>query len=189
MPGVLECAMKDRYDVRKEAAWCIANFFSGGNNAQCLYLLQIDAFVPLLRMLDNPDTSLVDLSLDGIERALKIGDANKDGTNVFVSKIEEFEGEKLLLRLAQEHDNAHIVEKANRILAMFFPVWFLCSQFLIPSRIANIWKMYTERGRVRTDSDRRRQLLCFLENSGAHFRVYISNINKPKYHFCLRSTM
>jgi hypothetical protein len=127
MPGVLECAMKDRPDVRKEASWCIANFFSGGNNAQCLTLLNMEGMVPLFRMLEIADTSLADLSLDGIERSLKIGEKDPAIPNPFVAKIEEFEGEKTLARLAQKAGSEHIRDKIQRILDRWFPVWCLFS--------------------------------------------------------------
>jgi len=93
---ILQRLYNDRFDIKKEAAWCIANAVSGANSSQILYFVQHGVIPPLCSLLELPDPQLLDMTLDAIERTLKVGHklmlAQKMPDNPFALKIEECGG-------------------------------------------------------------------------------------------------
>jgi len=97
---ILQLLYSGRFDIKKEAAWCIANAVSGANSGQIVYFVQHGVIPPLCSLLELPDPQLVEMTLDAIERTLKVGhklmQAQKLPDNPFALKIEECGGvEKL----------------------------------------------------------------------------------------------
>lgn len=123
IPPILRCLHEDRFDIRKEAAWCIANAVSGAANAQVVYFVQQNCIETLCNLLDVPDVPLLDMTLEALERVLKVGArimiSQKLADNPFKTKIEDCQGLDKIERL-QEHPNEEIYEKAGTILKNYF---------------------------------------------------------------------
>lgn len=125
IPPILRCLHEDRFDIRKEAAWCIANAVSGASNAQVVYFVQQQCIETLCDLLNLPDAPLLDMSLEALDRVLKVGArimmSQKMQENPFRTKIEECHGVEKIEKL-QDHPNEDIYNKATSILKAYFDV-------------------------------------------------------------------
>jgi importin subunit alpha-6/7 len=125
IPPILRCLHEDRFDIRKEAAWCIANAVSGAANAQVVYFVQQQCIETLCGLLDLPDTALLDMTLEALERVLKVGSriqiSQRMQENPFKVKIEDCNGVDKIEK-CQDHPNEDIYTKAGEILKSYFDV-------------------------------------------------------------------
>ncbi|CAH9132597.1 unnamed protein product [Cuscuta epithymum] len=110
------------FEIKKEAAWAISNATSGGSPAQIKFLVSKGCIKPLCDLLACPDPRVVTVCLEGLENILKMGEAEKDGTdgvNTFAQLIDEADGLEKIENL-QMHDNQDIYEKAVKILETYW---------------------------------------------------------------------
>ncbi|CEG42657.1 importin alpha-2 subunit [Plasmopara halstedii] len=122
IPLLLSVLMLSEFDVRKEAAWAISNATSGGTTEQIKYLVQQGCIPPLIALLNVPDPSVINVSLDALENILQAGEADTsltDMENRMVLFIEEADGIELIQKL-QFHEEQDIYEKAVRIIRDYF---------------------------------------------------------------------
>lgn len=124
IPLIIHRLLEDRADIKHEASWCLANAVSGANTAQLLrFVEEFDVIGPLCTLLVDDDDRLVDMTLDAIERILHLGSklapSTVDGTNPFVSYVENADGVSRMDEL-QEHQSDKIFHKSRKILAVYF---------------------------------------------------------------------
>ena len=125
--GVIESLINHmkyaEFDVRKEAAWAIANATSSGNPKQIQQLVDKGCVYPLCELVKAPDVRIVAVSLEGIENILERGELLKetrpDRENPYSIEIEENGGLEHLERLAT-HPNPNIYKKAKDLLDKYF---------------------------------------------------------------------
>ncbi|KAJ1687667.1 hypothetical protein LUZ63_019057 [Rhynchospora breviuscula] len=109
------------FDIKKEAAWAISNATSGGTSEQIQFLVAQGCIKPLCDLLVCPDPRIVIVCLEGLENILKVGETDKNTTdvNMFAQMIDDAEGLEKIENL-QSHENAEIYEKAVKILETYW---------------------------------------------------------------------
>ncbi|KAJ4750054.1 Importin subunit alpha [Rhynchospora pubera] len=109
------------FDIKKEAAWAISNATSGGTSEQIQFLVAQGCIKPLCDLLVCPDPRIVIVCLEGLENILKVGETDKNTTdvNMFAQLIDDAEGLEKIENL-QSHENAEIYEKAVKILETYW---------------------------------------------------------------------
>lgn len=129
-PLVIEAFEKDEYDVRKEAAWCVANVMHcfklkpGLESAQRVAkLVQMGCMRPMIKMLESNDPTVQKLMLEALGHMLSAGEElgkhNGKGENIFTVAFDEAEGIDKLEQL-QEHENEDVYSAAVDLLERFF---------------------------------------------------------------------
>lgn len=129
MPPLVALLSTGDFKTRKEACWAISNATSGGLQKpdQIRYLVNVGAIKPLCDLLACPDNKIVQVSLDGLENILKIGEmdktthsANGEQTiNRFALFIEEVGGMEKI-HDCQNNANEDIYMKAYNIIEKYF---------------------------------------------------------------------
>eukprot|EP00966_Prymnesium_polylepis_P205395 4759753-Prymnesium_polylepis.1 len=78
---VIERFEKDEYDVKKEAAWCVANVLHGYKTApgaesaaRAQKLVQMGCLRPMVAMLESNDAAIQKLMLEALGNLLAAGD-------------------------------------------------------------------------------------------------------------------
>jgi len=105
-------------DIKKEAAWALANATSGGTPEQNKYLVDCGIIPPMCALLHETDAKVVLVALEALENLLKTSPKDENGF-VYSLLIEESGGVDRLETL-QHHHNNEVYEKALRILENFF---------------------------------------------------------------------
>lgn len=114
----------ERADIKREAAWCIANAVSGAHSRQIILFVELEVLPVLCELLKEDDERLIDMTLDAIERVLQVGRkmAGEDGVNPFARRIEECGGSQSLEDL-QDHESVKLYERAKNLLETYFPLY------------------------------------------------------------------
>lgn len=114
----------ERADIKREAAWCIANAVSGAHSRQIIQFVELDVLPALCSLLKEDDERLIDMTLDAIERVLQVGKkmAGDESENPFAAKIDAFGGSQNLEEL-QDHESNKLYERAKKILETYFPLY------------------------------------------------------------------
>uniref|UniRef100_A0A8K9UGG0 Importin subunit alpha n=1 Tax=Oncorhynchus mykiss TaxID=8022 RepID=A0A8K9UGG0_ONCMY len=136
-PVLIDILQKAEFRTRKEAAWAITNATSGGTPEQIratvsrwnLYLVNLGCIKPLCDLLTVMDSKIVQVSLNGLENILRLGDqeAKQDagpsgtGVNPYCSLIEEAYGLDKI-EFLQSHENQEIYQKAFDLIEHYFGV-------------------------------------------------------------------
>lgn len=111
--------------TRKEACWAIVNATSGGLNRPEIirYMVQQGCIKPLCDALTTMDNKIIEVTLDGLDNILKVGEAEKrqspDGLNRYAIYIEECGGLEIIHNL-QTHENEEIYRKAYNIIDKYY---------------------------------------------------------------------
>ena len=124
MPPLINILGRGDFKTKKEACWAISNATSGAlaRPDQIRYLVQQGCVKPLCDLLTCADNKITQVTLDGLENILKVGDVDKplhQGVNQMALFVEEAGGMEKIHEL-QLHDNAEIYKKAYRIIDMYF---------------------------------------------------------------------
>ncbi|XP_052328836.1 importin subunit alpha-7 isoform X2 [Oncorhynchus keta] len=128
-PVLIDILQKAEFRTRKEAAWAITNATSGGMPEQIRYLVNLGCIKPLCDLLTVMDSKIVQVSLNGLENILRLGDqeAKQDagpsgtGINPYCSLIEEAYGLDKI-EFLQSHENQEIYQKAFDLIEHYFGV-------------------------------------------------------------------
>jgi len=107
------------FDVKKEAAWAIANATSSGTPEQIQHMCQKGCIKPLCDLLEVNDARIVAVALEGIENILEKGDLYNSNENPYANYIEDIEAVPKIEHL-QLHANQSIADKALSIIKKFF---------------------------------------------------------------------
>lgn len=122
IPPLINILQHADFKTRKEACWAISNATSGGLNKpeQIKYLVSQGCIKPLCDLLTCLDNKIIQVSLDGLENILKVGEIDKvDSVNQFALYVEEAGGMEKVHNL-QIHDNIEIYKKAYHIIDKYF---------------------------------------------------------------------
>lgn len=143
---VIQRLENDEYDVKKEAAWVLANILHGfaaessAVNAQrATTLVTLGAIPGMVKMLEVNDAAIQKLMLEAVGTMLEAGETvakSKGGDNPFLVPFDEAEGVDKLEAL-QEHTNEEIYEKAVALLEKFFGSDDDDDENLLPQTAAN----------------------------------------------------
>jgi importin subunit alpha-6/7 len=108
------------FDIKKEAAWGIANASSSGTLDQIRYLVHnCGCLDPLGALLEQKDARMVAVALEAIENILDKGEEENEDQNPYALIVEELEIVKTIEDL-QDHANQPISEKAGYIIGKFY---------------------------------------------------------------------
>ncbi len=119
---MIEILSKGENKTRKEAAWAVVNATSSGTPEQIRYLVDLNVITPLCDLLSSADSKIAEVSLNGLDNILKIGqqDARLSGNlNPYSIKIEECGGLDKI-EFLQGHQNEKIYKKAFHIIETHF---------------------------------------------------------------------
>ncbi|VVT46564.1 uncharacterized protein SAPINGB_P001276 [Magnusiomyces paraingens] len=125
VPPLIQLLSSSDFKTKKEACWAISNATSGGlaKPEQIRYIVNQGCIKPLCDMLVSPDNRVIQVSLDGLENILKIGELDKQqnglAMNQYALYIEAAEGlEKI--HACQNNHNEYIYNKAYTIIETYF---------------------------------------------------------------------
>lgn len=109
------------FDVKKEAAWAVANATSGGSPEQIEYLVNLGVIQSFCEILKAADPRIVMVSLEALDNILRVGELKhaESGENPYASAIEDCGGLDSIETL-QTHQNVEIYEKSVHILQAYF---------------------------------------------------------------------
>lgn len=126
---VIERLNNDEYEVKKEAAWVVANILHGFaaepnayNASRATTLVQLGAIPPMVKMLEVNDAAMQKLMLEAVGTLLEAGETlqkTKGGENPFLVAFDEADGVDKLESL-QTHHNEEVYQKAVELLEKFF---------------------------------------------------------------------
>ncbi|KAG0767733.1 hypothetical protein G6F57_006060 [Rhizopus arrhizus] len=125
IPPLVQILAHGDYKTKKEACWAIVNATSGGLNkpSQIHYLVSSGVIKPLTDMLMTTENKMIQVTLDGLDNILKIGEQerldNHEGVNNYALYIEECGGMELIHQL-QRHENVEIYKKAYHLIDKYF---------------------------------------------------------------------
>ena len=129
IPPLINLLSNGDFKTRKEACWAISNATSGGLQKpdQIRYLVQQGCIKPLCDLLICPDNKIIQVALDGLENILKVGDMDKEASEVaadqnvnkFALYIEEAGGMEKI-HDCQNNINEEIYMKAFNIIGKYF---------------------------------------------------------------------
>ncbi|XP_052325259.1 importin subunit alpha-7-like [Oncorhynchus keta] len=129
-PVLIDILQKAEFRTRKEAAWAITNATSGGTPEQIRYVpVNLGCIKPLCDLLTVMDSKIVQVSLNGLENILRLGDqeakqdAGPSGAGIvpYCSLIEEAYGLDKI-EFLQSHENQEIYQKAFDLIEHYFGV-------------------------------------------------------------------
>ncbi|BEI79768.1 hypothetical protein CcaverHIS002_0102970 [Cutaneotrichosporon cavernicola] len=127
IPPLINILQHADFKTRKEACWAISNATSGGLSEpqQIRYLVSQGCIKPMCDLLQSMDNKIIQVSLDGLENILKVGEMDKEAagpgaTNQYAQFIEEAGGMYSIHNL-QHHENLEIYKKCFYIMDKFFP--------------------------------------------------------------------
>ena len=97
IPPLINVLQNGDFRTKKEACWALSNATSGGlaEPNQIRYLVQQGCIKPLCDLLKTLDNKIIQVSLDGLENILKVGDLDKEqngGQNLYARYLEEAGG-------------------------------------------------------------------------------------------------
>ena len=113
---------ESEFDVRKEAAWAIANATSSGSSEQIATLVSKGCVPPLCELVVAPDVRVVAVSLEGLENILKNGEklkAHNNHINPYAEIIEKCNGLARIESLVN-HPSVPIYNKARDLVNQYF---------------------------------------------------------------------
>lgn len=122
VPPLINILQNADFKTKKEACWALSNATSGGLQEpnQIRYLVSQGCIKPMCDLLQSMDNKIIQVSLDGLENILKVGEMDKeaqgsDGINHYAQFIEEAGGMVAIHNL-QHHDNLEIYKKCFYIM-------------------------------------------------------------------------
>lgn len=127
IPPIIKLLATGDYKTKKEACWAISNATSGGLSkpSQIHYVVAQGCIKPLCDLLQVADSKIVEVTLDSLINILKIGELEKEqsnlDTNVYAVYIEEAGGMEKIFH-CQGNSNESIYNKAYTIIEKYFGV-------------------------------------------------------------------
>lgn len=113
---VVQMAGDDKWEVRREAIWFVANIFTTGTDFHLRTLVQKNGFNAIANALDVKDAKIVDVALEATEKILDVGQKlNLNFSHVF----DEYGGLDKLEEL-QQHPSERVYERSIDILEKYF---------------------------------------------------------------------
>ncbi|KAI9828793.1 MAG: Importin alpha subunit (Karyopherin alpha subunit) (Serine-rich RNA polymerase I suppressor protein) [Thelocarpon impressellum] len=129
IPPLVNLLTNGDFKTRKEACWAISNATSGGLQKpdQIRYLVSQGCIKPLCDLLGCPDNKIIQVALDGLENILKVGEMDKEASEVpaeqninrYALFIEEAGGMEKI-HDSQNNANEEIYMKAYNIIEKYF---------------------------------------------------------------------
>ena len=107
------------FDVKKEAAWAVANATSSGSPDQIKMLVSKGCIKPLCDLFEMNEGKIVAVALEAVENILDKGEFEQEDGNPYADLLEEIGVVPVLERL-QLHVNSSIGDKATSIISKFF---------------------------------------------------------------------
>ncbi|KAK7363257.1 hypothetical protein VNO77_05391 [Canavalia gladiata] len=110
-----------KFDVKKEAAWAISNATFAGSHEQIRKLAKEGCIQPLCDLLTCPDPKIVVVCLEGLEKIMFVGEADKEnhGVNIF-SHMVYLCGGLRKIEVLQTHESIEVYQKCVSILERFW---------------------------------------------------------------------
>jgi len=128
IPPLINILQNADFKTKKEACWALSNATSGGLSQpdQIRYLVSQGCIKPMCDLLASMDNKIIQVSLDGLENVLKIGENDKEaagpgGVNQYAQYIEEAGGMVAIHNL-QHHENLEIYKKCFYIMDSKFAI-------------------------------------------------------------------
>ncbi|XP_078265204.1 importin subunit alpha-5 isoform X3 [Rhinoraja longicauda] len=122
-PVLISILQIAEFRTRKEAAWAITNATSGGTPEQIKYIVELGCVKPLCDLLTVMDAKIVQVSLNGLENILRLGEQeakqNGTGINPYCALIEEAYGLDKI-EFLQSHENQDVYQKAFDLIEHYF---------------------------------------------------------------------
>ncbi|XP_072116422.1 importin subunit alpha-5 [Mobula birostris] len=122
-PVLINILQTAEFRTRKEAAWAITNATSGGTPEQIKYIVELGCIKPLCDLLTVMDAKIVQVSLNGLENILRLGEQeakqNGTGINPYCALIEEAYGLDKI-EFLQSHENQDVYQKAFDLIEHYF---------------------------------------------------------------------
>ena len=113
---VVQMACDDKWEVRREAIWFVANIFTTGTDYHLRSLVQKEGFSAIATALDVKDAKIVDVALEATDKILDVGlKLNLNYSHVF----DEYGGLDKLEEL-QQHPSEQVYERSVEILDKYF---------------------------------------------------------------------
>lgn len=124
IPPLISILSRGEFKTKKEACWALSNATSNAMQRpeHIRYLVHQGCVKPMCDLLGSGDNKIIQVSLDGLENILKVGELDKPLTNYsnqMALFIEEAGGMEKIHEL-QLHDNADIYKKAYHIIDCYF---------------------------------------------------------------------
>jgi hypothetical protein len=111
------------FEIRKEAAWAVANAASSGTVDQINTMVQAGCLRGLISLLHMDEPRVVQVALEGLDHILKKGAAEAAAmgmdSNPFADDVIELDGDRIIEEL-QDHDNTFVYQKAISMLERHF---------------------------------------------------------------------
>jgi hypothetical protein len=132
IPPLINILQNADFKTKKEACWALSNATSGGLQEpnQIRYLVSQGCIKPMCDLLQSMDNKIIQVSLDGLENILKVGEIDKEaagpgGINQYAQFVEEAGGMVAIHNL-QHHENLEIYKKCfyimdSKLLALVNP--------------------------------------------------------------------
>ena len=117
IPLLITLMKSPEFEIKKEAAWAIANAINGALLEQIHEIAEMGCIQPFCDLLGHSDLKMITLALDGLESILKAGEGW--GGNKYSLLIEEAGGIDHLENLSI-HKDEEICSKASDIIDRFF---------------------------------------------------------------------
>ena len=112
----MQMACDDKWEVRREAIWFVANIFTTGTDYHLRSLVQKEGFSAIATALDVKDAKIVDVALEATDKILDVGlKLNLNYSHVF----DEYGGLDKLEEL-QQHPSEQVYERSVEILDKYF---------------------------------------------------------------------
>ena len=122
LPMIINAAWKMEVEIKREAAWAIANIAAGGNCKQIHQMVLDGCFAPLVEFLSGGDTKLIEVALAAISNILACGEriaAVRSTTNDYKIVLYENDAVSIIEEL-QHHHSHEIFEKSQAIIKDFY---------------------------------------------------------------------
>lgn len=120
IPPMIDILANGEFRAKKEAAWAICNAASGGSDEHIRVLVRSGCIKPLCDFLQVPDVKAVEVTLDALDKILRVGrNDNPNEENEYATYVEQAEGLEKIEYL-QQHENDKIYEKAYQIIHNYF---------------------------------------------------------------------
>ena len=112
-PKIISILMNDEFEIKKEAVWAVCNAASVGKAQDIAYLVQNNAIQALVNLLNQTDSRLLLIAMEGLRYILAAGAQHymdEQGRNSFAVILDQAGGLDKLEAL-QKHQNVQVYKK------------------------------------------------------------------------------
>lgn len=75
-PKLIQILKTDSFNVKKEAAWAIANAISGGTKEHLKYLINLDVIPIIVNLLKSNDDKIVSIGIESLWNIINFDEEN-----------------------------------------------------------------------------------------------------------------